>query len=103
MRYHHSLINMFAPQSPEQGGRVPVLSILALIIQKNSSEANHTSWAKQREEKKSPALPKRTQSLLRRTQPNREMKILQQNKNLWRLKYDLCKAFISFSMTEAAQ
>lgn len=80
---------------------MPVLSILAPIIQKNSSEANHTSWAKQREEKKA-ALQKRTQSLLRRTQPNREMKMLQQNKTLWRLKYDLCKAFISFSMTEGS-
>lgn len=57
---------MFAAQSPGQGGRVPVLSILAPIIQKNSSEANHTSWAKQREEKKA-VLQKRTQSLLRRT------------------------------------
>ena len=50
---------MFAPQAPEQGGRVPVLSILALIIQNNSSEANHTSWAKQREEKKNNGRQKR--------------------------------------------
>lgn len=42
---------MFAAHSLGQGGRVPVLSILALIIQRKSSEASHTSWAEQREEK----------------------------------------------------
>lgn len=50
MRYHPSLICLL--RSPWARSRELVLSILALIIQKTSSEANHTSWAKQREEKK---------------------------------------------------